>query len=144
LCTTPLDVAVRVCNDVGMQSRTVILTLAVIALAATGSAYYFYSEAQTAKNPQQAAEEEARELVAAVSKLIVLPDELPVVATVADPAKLAGQPFFQNAKVGDKVLIFNEARKAVLFSPDENRIVDVAPLSIGQSATPAPTPSVTE
>lgn len=131
-----------VCNDVAMQSRNIILALAAFALATTGTTYYFYSELQTAKNPDKAAENEAKELVAAVGQLIVLPDELPVVATVADLEKLKGQPFFQFASVGDKVLIFNEARKAVLYSPGENRIVDVAPLSIGQSsATPTPTPT---
>jgi hypothetical protein len=60
-------------------------------------------------------------------------EELPIVATVADPEKLKGQAFFVNATKGDKVLIYNTAKKAILYSPTENKIVDVAPLSIGQN-----------
>lgn len=130
------------CYHAAMQSpKALIIALAVVAVATSGTAYYFYSEARSAKNPQQAAEDEAKKWVATVGKLIVLPDELPIVATVADPDKLKGQPFFQNAKKGDKVLIFNEARKAVLYSPADERIVEVAPLNIGNSTTPSPSPS---
>jgi len=119
-------------------TRNIIVVLAVLVVAAAGSAYYFYSQASGARNPEAAAQKEAEQLVAAVGKLIILPDETPVVATVADPSRLAGQPFFQNAKKGDKVLIYNEARKAVLYSPEDNRIVDVAPLNIGTQAAPTP------
>lgn len=122
-----------------MNPRHLIIGLAAIALASAGSAYYFYSQAQQVKDPQQAAQDEAKRWVAAVSKLMLLPDETPIIATVADPSKLEGQPFFQHAKKGDKVLIFNDARKAILYDPEGDRIVDIAPLNIGQS-TPTPTP----
>jgi len=121
-----------------MNIRNLTIGLAALALAAAGSAYYFYDQARQAKDPQQAAQEEAKRWVAAVGKLMLLPDETPIIATVADPSKLEGQPFFQHAKKGDKVLIFNDARKAILYDPEEDRIVDIAPLSIGQ---PSPSPS---
>jgi len=104
-------------------------------LLAAGLLYYFVF---TPADPQAEARKEAQRIVAAVGKLMVLPaGEEPIIATVADPSQLAGQPFFANARVGDKVLIFNAARKAILYNEDENRIVDVAPLSPGQ---PSPTP----
>jgi hypothetical protein len=123
-----------------MNTRNLIIALALLAVAGAGSGYYFYSQASASRNPQQAAQDEAKELVAAVGKLMVLPDELPIIATVADPSKLAGQPFFEKAQKGDKVLIYNSARKAVLYNPETNLIVDVAPLSIGSqpAVTPAP------
>jgi hypothetical protein len=92
----------------------------------------------TKDDPQEAARKEAEEVVAAVSKLMVLPaDEEPIIATVADPAQLMDQPFFKNASKGDKVLIYNNAKKAILYSPEQNLVVDVAPLSVG-TPTPAP------
>lgn len=105
---------------------------AVLAIAlAGGGGYYLYAHGP-AKDPQKTAQQEAEKLVAAVGKLMVLPsDELPIVATVADPSKLTDQPFFAKAKKGDKVLIFNTARKAVLYDPVADRIIDVAPLSTG-------------
>ena len=93
-----------------------------------------------AQKAVKAAEEEVKSLVVNVSKLIVLPtDELPTVATVTDPEKLVGQPFFVNAKIGDKLLIYTGARKAVLYRPDANLIIEVAPLVIGaQAGQPVP------
>ncbi len=120
--------------------RNVTFSLALVAVLVSGLAYYFYAQAHT--NPEQAQRKEVQNLVAAVGKLMVLPtDEQPVIATVADPEKLKDQPFFANAKKGDKVLIYNSARKAILYDPVENRIVDVAPLNIGAQPTPTPTPS---
>jgi hypothetical protein len=119
-----------------MNVRNLIIGLITLTVLSSGTAYYFYAQSQTSTHPQEIAQEEQKKWVAAVGKLMVLPDELPIIATVADPSKLAGQPFFHNAKKGDKVLIFNNAKKAVLYSPTEDRIVDVAPLSIGQSMPP--------
>ncbi len=78
------------------------------------------------------------DLLAEVSKLVVLPTgEEPVIATVMDLNALSGQPLFANAHLGDKVIIYNTARKAILYSPTLKRVIDVAPLTIG---TPSPTP----
>lgn len=77
-------------------------------------------------------------LVAEVGKLIELPaDENPTVATVTDVEKVKEQPFFANAKNGDKVLIYTNARKAILYRPSEKRIIEVGAVNINQ-ATPAP------
>ena len=70
-----------------------------------------------------------------VGKLIVLPEgEQPTVATVSDAESLREQPFFAQAKNGYKVLIYTNARKAILYDPLSNKIVDVAPLNIGETA----------
>ena len=70
-----------------------------------------------------------------VSRLIILPtDEEPTIATVADPDRLQDQPFFDNAKTGDKLLIYTNARKAILYDPVSDKIVEVAPINIGDVA----------
>ncbi|KKR63058.1 hypothetical protein A2210_00750 [Candidatus Woesebacteria bacterium RIFOXYA1_FULL_40_18] len=83
-------------------------------------------------------------LVAEVDKLIDLPkDEKPTVATITDIEKVKDQPFFKNAKNGDRVLIFTNAKKAILYRPTEKRIIEVGAVNINQaSPTPAgePTP----
>jgi hypothetical protein len=64
-----------------------------------------YLELREAKaDPIRAAQEEADAIIAAVRTHMVLPDETPTIATVTDPEKLSDQPFFQQAKKGDKVL----------------------------------------
>src|SRR3989344_2836747 len=124
-----------------MNSQKVVWgILAVLVVIALGSAVYFYTQLnQLREDPQKVAQEEAKTLVTKVGKLIVLPEgEEPTVATVTDPNLLKDQPFFANAKAGDKVLIYTNARKAILYNPEENKIIEVAPVSIGAAATPAP------
>lgn len=91
---------------------------------------YFYKKASALKaNPQLAAQKEAVELVRRVGKLIILPEgEVPIAATVDDPEKLKDQLFFAKAKVGDKVLFYQEARKAYLYDPVADKILEVAPI----------------
>lgn len=117
-----------------LKPVNLIIVLMVITIGALISAFYFYSQVTVLKqNPQRLLQEETAELVRAVSQLIILPEnETPTVATVSDPERLKDQPFFAKAKKGDKVLIYTNARKAILYDPVDNKIVEVAPLDIGQ------------
>lgn len=122
------------------------IVLAVVALAGAGTGYFYYRQYTALKaNPGATAQAETEALVARVSKLIVLPEgETPTVATVQDPEKLKDQAFFVNAKVGFKVLIYTNAKKAILYDPVANKIVEVAPVNIGnQAAAPVPSDSET-
>lgn len=83
-------------------------------------------------------------LVSEVGKLISLPsDEKPTVATITDIEKLKDQAFFVNAKNDDKVLIYTNAKKAILYRPSEKRIIEVGAVNINQ-ASPTPAPEVVE
>jgi len=126
-------------NKRGVQTLVACL---VACLLATGViAFHFYTRSNDLENnPQKVAQKENDALIATVGKLMFLPTgENPTVATVADPEKLKDQPFFTNAKKGDKVLIYTNARKAILYNPDSNKIVEIAPVNIGQQPS-APTP----
>ncbi len=133
------------------KQKKVIFIISLIAIGALALAGYFYYQLYMAeKDPQVAIQKETAELVSKVSKLIVLPEgENPTVATVSDPEALKDQPFFAQAQKGDKVLIYAGAKKAVLYSVTLNKILEVAPLNIGDKAvkaTPAPviTPDQTD
>ena len=117
------------------KNNIVIGILVVLLLGAVSAAYYFYSRAEALADPQAVALKEANELVLEVGKLISLPEgETPTVATVTDPEALKDQPFFANAKAGDKVLLYSTARKAYLYDPVAHKLIDVAPLNIGERA----------
>ncbi len=106
------------------------LFVLVLIVAAASGALYFYQQSKSGETTAASSEAEVAALVSAVGKLIVLPEgEAPTVATVSDPEKLKGQVFFANAKKGDKVLLYANARKAIMYSPDQNKIVEVAPLT---------------
>ena len=108
----------------------------LVLLGAIGSAGFFYKQLNDVKkNPNKVAQDETNATISAIGKLIVLPTgEQPTLATVTDPEKLKDQPFFASAKTGDKVLIFTNAKKAILYDPVANKIVEVAPINIGNTA----------
>lgn len=118
----------------------VIVVVVVIVLG--GGGYYFYSQKpQSIKGA--AAQEEVKKMVAEVGKLIELPTgEDPTVATVTDITKLKDQLFFQKAKNGDKVLIYTNAKKAILYNPTSKKILDVAPFNMGSSSAQVAQPKI--
>ena len=119
-----------------------VIPIGVVLIIAVASipSYYFYNQYQKAqmllKNPTEAAKEEVNALVARVGQLLELPQgEEPTVATVSDKEKLKDQAFFAKAENGDKVLIYTNAKKAILYRPSINRVIDVAPVNIGSPST---------
>lgn len=115
-------------------SKYLMPTITIIAIVFAG--FMYFQVAQLKKSPQAALVKETKDLVAKVSKLVVLPtNEQPTIATVSDPVALKDQPFFVNAQKGDKVLIYTNSKKAFLYSVTLNKMLDVAPLNIG-GATP--------
>jgi hypothetical protein len=69
---------------------------------------------------------------------MVLPEnEQPTIATVTDPSKLSGQSFFAHAKVGDRVLLYAAAKKAILYDPNINKIIEVAPINLDDKNAPS-------
>lgn len=69
-----------------------------------------------------------------VGKHMVLPYEQPKVVTVANVDDLRlEQPFFLQAKNGDKLLVYST--RVILYNPDLDKIVDIAQIRI--DTTPA-------
>ncbi len=124
-------------------TKNIIVVLVVVAIGSSASGYYFYDQYQTLKaNPQAITDKENKDLVARLGMLMVLPDnEQPTIATVADPSKLKDQPFFTNAKAGDRVFIYTNARKAILYDETANKIVEVAPINIGNNSSAGSNPT---
>ena len=126
--------------------QVLVPILLVLTLIAAGGAGYFFFKYQTAQKEiqtvktdpttvQKAAQEEVQKLITKISKLIELPEgEEPTVATISDISKLKDQAFFASAHNGDKILIYTNAKKAILYDEKANKIIDVAPVNIGTSS----------
>jgi hypothetical protein len=126
-----------------MERQKVVdrLVMLIAVVAIVFGAYFYYQWSLIKQNPQAVAQKEVAELVAKVSKLIDLPtDELPTVATVSDPEALKSQAFFAKAEKGDQILIYTKAKKAFLYSVTMNKILEVAPLNIGDGQKTTNTP----
>jgi hypothetical protein len=101
------------------------------------SSYLWFQLSDIKNDPLKAAKAETAEIINLVGKIIVLPkDESPKIATLTedDLSKIKSQSFFINAKVGDKVLVYTIARKVILYSPNLNKIVEVANLNSDNSS----------
>lgn len=99
----------------------VFLFLLIIALIAATTYFFIQYRAEKANNPAN----EVAKIVKLVSKHMELPDEAPTLATVTDKEKLSEQNFFKQAENGDKVLIYLQAGKAILYRPSIGKIIDV-------------------
>jgi Flp pilus assembly protein CpaB len=130
--------------------KRLVLTIVILALAGTAG-YFGYNYRQSQKevsklsDPKVAAAKQVSDLVAKVGKLVRLPTgETPTIATVTDLNKLKGQTFFANAQNNDQVLIYTQAKRAVLYRPSENKVLEIAPLSIGNTGAATPSTTVPE
>lgn len=128
------------------NQKFLIPAVAILALALAGGGYYFWSQYQkdqaVSANPRQQTAEEVRKLVLEVGKIMDLPTgEDPTVATITDITKLSDQPFFAKGKNGDKVLIYTNAKRAILYDPASKKVLDVAPINIGTGSAQTASPS---
>lgn len=128
-----------------MDKRPVIIAFVILALLAvggSGAGIYYYSEyqklSQRAKDPQA----EIKEILDKVGKLIELPDEEPTVATVQDAEQIRNQPFFAKAQNGYRVILFTNAKLAILFDEQANKLINVGSINVSTpsavQATPTP------
>lgn len=71
-------------------------------------------------------------LLKQVGRLMILPDEVPATFEVEDPALLISQqPFFVGAQKGDRLLVYPQSGKAILYSPTRNIIVNAGVIDVG-------------
>jgi hypothetical protein len=72
-------------------------------------------------------------MLAKLGNIMILPEgEEPVVSTVTDAEGLKdGAPFYRNAKNGDKILIYAESGKIIIYREGENLIVNAGPIIDG-------------
>lgn len=114
----------------GKSKNLILIIILVILLAVSGGlGYLYYQERQKASDPLAAATEEAQALKEKVGVHILLPsDEDPAIATIIDISKLKEQnpDFYANAENGDKLLVYSN--KAILYDPDGDIILNVAPI----------------
>ncbi len=132
----------NVCVDKKFNFKNKLIGLIVVIVLIIGG-YYAWTFLAPGQTEQQKQEKEIKALVAQVSKLMVLPEgELPQVAEIKDAALAAKeQPFYTGAQNGDKVLVYVNARKAIVYSPSRDMIVNAGPILGDSEATATPEPA---
>ena len=117
------------------KNKILIGFFGLVFLVTLGSAVYFYDQNLKLKvTSDETAKEDNQKLLSEVGKIIELPsNESPTVAVVSDKEKLSGNVFFKNSQNGDKVLIFAEAKKAILYRPSTKKLIEVANINLADS-----------
>lgn len=124
------------------MKKILLSLLILLALSSFAGNYYLFTEnkklQELVKNPNVIYQNEETQTIAKLSSLIDLPsDEKPTVATVLDKEKLKDQAFFAKAENGDKLIVFAQNKKAILFRESSNKIIEFAQLVL--ESEPAPT-----
>lgn len=121
-----------------------IIGLLILIISTSTAGWYYYQYKKLSDAPAKAAqqaEEEIKTIVGAIEKGMLLPpNETPTLATVTDKDKLASQPFFSQSQNGDKVLLYTQAGKAILYRPSIQKIVDITTIRTNTEATDSAQP----
>lgn len=116
------------------KKRFFSLLAVLIVIIVAGFVYYkfYYS---TPGQQQKRDERTTTQLVKKVSKLMILPkDQKPTVFDIEDPNVLVQQQaFFAGAEKGDKLIVYSESSKAIIYSPKKDMIVNVGPVTFDQA-----------
>lgn len=125
-----------------MEKKSVIvafLVLALLTIAGAGGSLYYYVQYQTLIKRVNDPKAEAKDVLAKVGKLIDLPEgEEPTIATVQDAERIKNQPFFSKAQNGHRVIIYTNARLAILFDEIGNKIINVGTINVGTQSAQTP------
>ena len=101
--------------------KKVFLAVVSLLLISAGFGLFYYTQYQ--RLISGSGEHRAKEIVKRLEKIIDLPDEQPTIAQVADMSKLSSPVLSGRAENGDEILIFNEAKRAILYRPSTKKLL---------------------
>lgn len=78
------------------------------------------------KQKKRAAEEQA--VVDKIYKLLRLPNETPIFMTVYNEKDFQNNDLFRVVKTGDKILVYLNAKQAIIYRPSTNQVIEVLPV----------------
>jgi hypothetical protein len=104
------------------RQKAIILLSVLLALMVGASILLLMKYRQaTSSNPVT----QQQQLTDQLSKLIEMPPDAPVISTVLDSSKLTNKALAARARNGDKLFIFSDSKRLVLYRPSDNKVVDM-------------------
>lgn len=121
-------------KSVSPKKRLKFLIVLVL-LALVGGGAYAYFKYHSKASVEKRAQAETVRLVKEVRKVMILPEtDVPAVFDIQDPVLLTSQQaFFAGAEKGDKLLVYPQLGKAIIYSPSRHIIVNVGPVTFNDS-----------
>jgi len=115
-----------------------VFILVLLLILALGAAYYFYKNSGSVviNKIDNTPEAQLQSAISEISKVAVLPtNDTPNLAIVSDPEQLREDPFFDEASVGDMLLVYPRLGKAYLYNPTLKKIVNIAVFPIDEPSS---------
>lgn len=113
------------------KAKLLVATGVIVVLAGGYTAWHIFgSGGDQTKDNQQTVDRVTSE----VSKLFVVPSGQPTVALIQDKNKLSGQQFYNNAQNGDYLIVYADAKLALLYREKINKLINVGPINIGDAS----------
>lgn len=110
------------------------VTLVLLATAALCVVLFLKYREAVDSNPNNI----EQKTVETVSKLVIVPDEKPAIVTVQDASKLSNPELASRAQDGDRLLVYAENRRVIMYRPSNGKIVDILSIK-DQTTSPAGT-----
>lgn len=135
-------------NKSGLSGSLLILSMLVAIIIAGWFGYDWYrSEREIERLSQKPTAEkmsaDTAALLGKIKKHMLLPEEDPTIATITDAENLIQQqPFYAGTQNGDKLLIFPNAKKAIIYSEARDKLINIGPIYFNTpKATDNPEPA---
>lgn len=118
-----------------------ILLIAIVAGGYLGYQKFLVKNEPEKTNESTNPDDEKKSILDTLAKFIELPSDEPVIMTISDIEKLKDNPFFTNAKNDDKVIVFKDSKRAILYRPSTSKLVEMQTVSLDENPTTTETKS---
>jgi hypothetical protein len=105
-----------------------VIVFAVVAIAAIFFAGQFFATQSNSKTADDATKDR---ILGKVESLYMVPEGTPTIALVQNKSQLNGQAFYSNVENGDYLVVYDQAKIALIYREAVNKLVNVAPIAVG-------------
>lgn len=116
----------------------------VMVFLAMGATFFIGRETARNDSPQRAEQEQVADILQKVGSLIELPrGESPQVGVVENAAAIREvQPFLATSEDGDILIVYAEAKIALLYRPSAHKLIAVGPVSREEQSSSSSVPVI--
>lgn len=104
------------------------ITLAVLALVVMYGLIMGMIYKNQMASKKKAQQKEEQQIVDKIGKLLRLPNETPIFTKVYNEKDFANNNLFRTVKKGDMILLFINAKQAIIYRPSTNQVIEVLPV----------------
>lgn len=123
-------------DAVTQKNKTPVIKILIVVAVLLAFGGYIYTIEKDTKETRGTtlgnSKEEAKQLAEIVSKLVLVDkNQVPEIVTISDAETMVKQqPVFRGVVNGDKILVYVQDKKAIVYSPSRKIIVNILPITM--------------